>query len=338
MCLLTDDYPGMRRLGLKQPPGAVAAWSEYVRPPLGYSGDYVWCFYSEYMCLYVTRRSAYPPCVEFTVDYGKSYQRDYDSGVHRATLAYPRIDAIPQQAPASPDVWPSLTGWFNAARQPSRRPAFRIAADGTVHVCADEPAIVAARRAALEMQISGRGTALPTEISHFLTIKGARLTWAILHRYKLIENRAYPLPKGWIGLHVGSGKLDPERDAELVRLCKDIPREADLPHGVILGAVRIDGSCSVAECEGTSLEPWALGKVCNIIGAVCALPEPVAHSGALWLWEPDAAALTAVRAGLRESPILENDPVHLPRPSALASTAGRENTQVSLLWNIFDSL
>ena len=106
--------------------------------------------------------------------------------------------------------------------------------------------------------------------------------------------------------------MDVQRDAELSILCPDLLQKAQLPHGVIVGAIRIDGSCSVADCAGTPSEPWALGKVCNLIGAVCALPEPIAHSGALGLWSPHAAALDAMQRGLQQSPVIENDPARLP--------------------------
>ena len=123
--------------------------------------------------------------------------------------------------------------------------------------------------------------ASPALVTHGLTLKGASLNWAILHRHKTIENRSVRLPLGWVALHTGMGKLPAVRAAELHEQCPDIPAEEALPHGVIVGAMRVDGACEVADCAGTASQPWAIGPVCNIVGAVCMLPEPIAHKGAL---------------------------------------------------------
>jgi len=47
-------------------------------------------------------------------------------------------------------------------------------------------------------------------VTHGLTLKGAQLTWALLEGQKPIENRSVRLPEGWLILHTGSGKLEPE--------------------------------------------------------------------------------------------------------------------------------
>lgn len=142
--LLSDDDPLMRELGLTQPPGAVASWCEHVRPQA--AGKETWCC-SERMLMYASTCKRYAPEVELTVDYGKSYQRSYASGGHRPSHRRPLYMLPPDSIDvAAPAQWPHLPGWFNPRRQPSRRPAFATAPDGTICVCADDPSVVAAAR------------------------------------------------------------------------------------------------------------------------------------------------------------------------------------------------
>ena len=49
----------------------------------------------------------------------------------------------------------------------------------------------------------GPGAASPQTITHALTLKGARLTQAILKRFKRIENRHFKIHRGWYALHTG---------------------------------------------------------------------------------------------------------------------------------------
>jgi hypothetical protein len=154
--------------------------------------------------------------------------------------------------------------------------------------------------------------ASPSLVTHGLTLKGAQLNWAILQRRKTVENRSIRLPPGWIVLHTGVGKLDPVRSAEIAVQCPDIPPEATLPHGVIVGAMRVDRACTVADCAATPAAPWAHGPICNVIGAVVRLTEPVPHKGSLGLWPLSADVLPHVRSALDAAPVLENDPAVLP--------------------------
>jgi hypothetical protein len=87
------------------------------------------------------------------------------------------------------------------------------------------------------------------------------------------------LPVGWIALHTGKGKIYLEHARMLKEECPNIPEEITLPHGCIVGAMRVDRACKVEDLIGTSMAPWARGPVCNVIGAVCRLDEPVPHSG-----------------------------------------------------------
>ena len=108
--------------------------------------------------------------------------------------------------------------------------------------------------------------ARPAEVTHGLTLKGAQLTWAIMHRKKTIENRSVRLKPGWLALHTGMGKLDAVRAAELAVQCPGIPPETTLAHGYIVGALRVDRACEIADCAGTASEPWASGPICAYMG------------------------------------------------------------------------
>ena len=98
------------------------------------------------------RRASRFPCLsqELTVDYGKSYIRNYPSGSHRAVterVRTPAEDLSPAHLAAP--RFPRLPGWFNPARQPASRPAFALGPSGIALVCPDTPALVRARREAV---------------------------------------------------------------------------------------------------------------------------------------------------------------------------------------------
>ena len=168
-------------------------------------------------------------------------------------------------------------------------------------------------------------------ITHGLTLKGAQLNWAILNSYKTVENRSIRLPPGWLALHTGMGKLPAARAAEIKALCPDVPQEDSLPHGFIVGAARIDRTCEVADCAGTSAAPWAHGPICNVVGAVVALAEPIPHKGMLGMWPISDEVLQQVRDGLAAATIVENPPASLPPPvepkTAAKSSAARKRKQ-----------
>ena len=139
----------------------------------------------------------------------------------------------------------------------------------------------------------------------------------------MIENRTVSLPAGWIAIHTGVGKLDPEHERKVRSLLPNVPPEALLPHGCIVGACRIDRATSVQACMGTDAQVWATGPVCNVVGAVCKLSRPVPHKGALGLWPIDAAVLVSVQAQLREATVREADPARLP-PLGVAPPSPRK--------------
>jgi hypothetical protein len=151
--LLADDHPLMVHAGLGQPPGAREAWEATVLPPEGGEAP---PGYSERMVLYASTRKAYGLQQELTVDYGKSYMRNYASGLHRPSCKE-LTPAPPERLSAAQLLrpnFPQLPGWFNPHRQPTQRPAFRIGADG-VRVCEDDPSLVRARLGALGLLEAG---------------------------------------------------------------------------------------------------------------------------------------------------------------------------------------
>lgn len=165
----------------------------------------------------------------------------------------------------------------------------------------------------------------PSSVTHGLTMKGAQLTWALLEGIKPVENRHMRLRSGWLVLHTGTGKLREERQRELAVLCPGIPAERELPHGFIMGAVKIERHATVADCAGTPSEKWASGPVVNVVSAFCRLADPVPHKGALGLWAIDAAVLQRVRDGFAAAAVVHADPSRLPPPSPIPApgTPGR---------------
>jgi len=89
------------------------------------------------MVLYFTTRKSYSTTEELTVDYGCSYQRNYNSNQHRAVRRPFEVppDTIDQRF-IEAACWPSLPGWWNPYMQPERA-AFKRAANGKVD-CVDD--------------------------------------------------------------------------------------------------------------------------------------------------------------------------------------------------------
>jgi hypothetical protein len=105
--LLADDHPLMVHAGLGQPPGAREAWEATVLPPEGGEAP---PGYSERMVLYASTRKAYGLQQELTVDYGKSYMRNYASGLHRPSCKE-LTPAPPERLSAAQLLRPHLDVW-----------------------------------------------------------------------------------------------------------------------------------------------------------------------------------------------------------------------------------
>jgi hypothetical protein len=121
---------------------------------------------------------------------------------------------------------------------------------------------------------------------------------------------------GWYLLHTGKGSQDAAHQEKMRGIIGSaLPAEADLPHGVVVGALLVVRSLRPDECQGSV---WASGPICNVVGASCTLATPVAAQGSLGLWKPEPSVLDHVRAQLADAPVLRNDVAHLLRaaPSA----------------------
>ena len=147
-------------------------------------------------------------------------------------------------------------------------------------------------------------------VTHAITLKGARLSWAILEGHKTIENRTIRLRPGWYVLHTGKGK-DTLQRPQLDAL--NGPAEASLPHGAVVGALKVSHSLSLEQCGG---DAWATGPVCNVVAATAQLATPVPMNGALGVWPLGAEALVSVRAGLGAADVRVNDVARFPGPAA----------------------
>ena len=165
--LLPPDDPLLRRLGLTQPKDALAAWNRAILPPEGGKAP---AGLSEKMVMYASTRRAYDPSHELTVDYGRSYARDYCSGTHKAQVSSAHPLSLPTKGDEfsplqlSRAKWPQLPGWFNPAMQPERRPAFALKTGGVPTVVSDDPALVRARKAASEAATGAKTTTSATPI------------------------------------------------------------------------------------------------------------------------------------------------------------------------------
>ena len=83
------------------------------------------------------------------------------------------------------------------------------------------------------------GAATATEVTHGITLRGAQLTWAILHGLKKVENRHFRMSPGWYALHTGQKTSSHESQHELIASVVGMPPEMELPHAAIVGAIQI---------------------------------------------------------------------------------------------------
>ena len=114
-------------------------------------------------------------------------------------------------------------------------------------------------------------------------------------------------------------KYDARRRSRLAALLDCVAgmlAEGELPHKAIVGAICISHALDLEQCAD---EPWAFGKVVNVISAVCRLPQPIDHSGALSVWKVSDDVLAQMQAQLASATISHNDISHLPGPEAQPS-------------------
>ena len=136
--------------------------------------------------------------------------------------------------------------------------------------------------------------ASPGSVSKALTMRGAQVSWSILHGGKVVENRPWRIKPGWYGLHTGTGPIAEDTAKRIRTLVPHIPPESTLAHGVIVGAMRV--SHNGREGAWCASSPWTTGPFCSVISETVALPNPVPHKGALGLWEIGVDVLGPLQA------------------------------------------
>ena len=75
--------------------------------------------------------------------------------------------------------------------------------------------------------------------------------------------------------------------------------------------------------EQCHAEAWASGPCVNVIDAVCRLPQPIPHKGALSVWHVDREVLGTLQAALAGAPVTHNDVAHLPPPEEVPRRGSR---------------
>ena len=119
------------------------------------------------------------------------------------------------------------------------------------------------------------------DVTHAFTVHGAELALAMLHGYKLVENRERKFSTGWYALHVGL------QDTEHARRAADMypallqGNEAGYFQGAVVGLVHIAEHRTKEECNGHA---WAIGPECNLLSASVLLDRPVAVRGNQGQW------------------------------------------------------
>ena len=177
-----------------------------------------------------------------------------------------------------------------------------------------------ARRAAAEEKAAPAAT--PAAVTSVITLRGAQLAYAVLRGEKRVENRHFSMRPGWYALHVGAKTGCHSSQEPLLQAVTALPPEAALPHGVVVGAVRVSHSLPLEDCS--DVEPWAFGPVVNVIDACCRLETPVDAKGALSIWRLDPEAREAVQRQLEQATVADNDVSHLPSQSSVRAAAARQ--------------
>ena len=111
---------------------------------------------------------------------------------------------------------------------------------------------------------------------------------------KRVENRSRRLFKDprWIAIHAGSHRLDSAAAASLLADLEphspQLPPLSELPHGAVLGFARVDRVVHLDEAPEFTVDPWAFGPWCLVIGRVIPLAEPLRARGYPGLWRAPA--------------------------------------------------
>ena len=137
-------------------------------------------------------------------------------------------------------------------------------------------------------------TELHRDLHRGITMKGALVSYALLHGGKTIENRTKKIKPGWYALHTGSSPIEPVIEQYVqINLKKimeenEIPKEKNLPHSCIVGAFHIKGSENLKKGSELEKNGWALGPVCNFVDKTLDFETPIPTKGAITLgWNFD---------------------------------------------------
>ena len=187
-----------------------------------------------------------------------------------------------------------------------------------------------------------------------ISLRGAGITEAILHRFKDIENRRRRLPVGeWIALHTGKGLILSDQDRMLQDMALDLPAPGSCPTSAVVGLCKVERVLSIRDmraefgcgpaCEHHEensnltilrhqphcrLSPFAQGPFCNVISAVIRLEKPVPAKGNVGLWRLEDAAREQILEQLQNAPTIEHvrdeEGMQLPRawPLPFVSPSG----------------
>lgn len=109
---------------------------------------------------------------------------------------------------------------------------------------------------------------------------------------KDVENRGWETKqRGWVLLHASATRLSRADYAAAAMFAGkrgvEVPLQMQLPHGAVVGAIRIDG------CDRFIRSPWFMGPEGLVIGAAVPFAKPVTAKGALKFFSLPAAGTGA---------------------------------------------
>lgn len=299
--LLPDDSAELRRLGLRQPRCAEEVWRAAMLPhdvdaaaaadrahaagEAHASSGFGWR-HGERMVVYLAARRSYPLSDELTVDYGRSYKREYATGCRKPHAAFAQLRAAAGAAaapaareaaallaaaaagreafaPGCADEWPhSLRGWWNPSKQPVHRPAFEQGRDGWLRLLQDQPHLVQARRVladAIDEARAGKGGPLAPRRQPSVDLPPRR------HPLSRAAAAAAASAAADAANAAAAGAATPTRAA--VVLAEAAPSAKSAHHAARISSPAASPSASLAAAEGSAV---AEGAQTAGSGAACA--------------------------------------------------------------------
>jgi hypothetical protein len=121
---------------------------------------------------------------------------------------------------------------------------------------------------------------------------------------KIIENRCWYPSIGWYAVYTTQSNGSKADQKRMKKLIPNIPKENNLPHGVITGLILLIEHRSVKECNNCV---WATGPVCCVIASHITLKTPVIAKGRQKSWRIPEAVRFKIFTQLKHSHIVIND-------------------------------